>query len=92
MVPESGWMDRIVNIRDELTRKHGTQERKKSVIPKQCQKEAEFVKCLKEATAIVEYVWKWPSGDKIVLAAGRRKGADSEAVIILKYERGGSGN
>jgi hypothetical protein len=84
--PDSRWMARLMELKDTLGKKYG-ESRQSVKLPSSCHSESEFVGCLKNGEASMEYLWSWRSGEKVLLAAGRRKGTENEPVILIRYSR-----
>jgi hypothetical protein len=78
---------RIADLKNALMKKYGAERRRAVDLPSSCAKDPEFVECLRNGSAKLEYFWTWSTGEKLLLAATRRKGAGGQPVIVLRYER-----
>lgn len=84
--PADQWMTFVSDLKARLEEKYGTPNEADEMVPRYCNDETAFARCLDGGEVRLRFGWKWPSGERVALIVAQlRKG--TPAAVYLEYSK-----
>jgi hypothetical protein len=84
--PPDHWMTFVSDLKARLAEKYGAPSEADEMVPRYCNDETAFARCLDGGEVRLRFGWKWPSGERVALIVAQlRKG--TPAAVYIEYSK-----